>query len=48
MNVRSGHVSKFQPLVTFLSACELRMDYLRTRLCAPTEWIDLTAARLTD
>jgi hypothetical protein len=48
MNVRTGHVNKFQPRVLFLSACELRMDYLRTRLCALTEWIDLTAARLTD
>jgi hypothetical protein len=48
MNVRSGHFIKFQQLVMFLRACELKMHYLRTRLCALTEWIDLTAARLTD
>ena len=48
MNVRSGHVSTSQQPVTFLSACELRTDYLRTRLCALTEWIDLTAEHLTD
>jgi hypothetical protein len=45
MNVFSGHVSMFRPLVSVLSAYDKRMAYLRTRFCALT---DLTAAHLTD